>query len=73
MPEIVTRFAEAEPGKHFVARRLVGGGGQGDARHARIAFVQRRQLQVFRPKIVAPLRDAVSLVDCEQCQLAGFT
>jgi hypothetical protein len=50
--------------------RAVGGGGQGDARHAGIARCQRVQLQVFRAEVVAPLRHAMRLVDREQGQLA---
>ena len=53
-------------------RRLVGGGGQRDARDGRVALVQGRELQVFRAEIVAPLRDAMRFVDGEQGQLAGF-
>ena len=49
-----------------------GGGRQRDARHIGPAFVQHRQAQVFRAEIVAPLRDAVGLVDGEQRDVAAF-
>jgi len=39
-----------------------------DARHARKPLVQHRELDVLRPEIVAPLRDAVGFVDGEQRQ-----
>ena len=50
--------AEAEADENFVARRLVGGGGERDARHVGIAFVQCRELQVFRPEIMASVRSS---------------
>ena len=48
------------------AGRRIGGGGQRDARHLRAALVQQGQFAVFGPEIVAPLRDAMRLVDGEQ-------
>ena len=65
-------FAQAEAGEDLVPRRLVGGGGQRDARDGRVALVQGRELQVLGPEVVAPLRDAMRFVDGEQGQLAGF-
>ena len=47
------------------ARQRVGGGGEGDARHAGIALGQHRELQVVLAEVVAPLADAVRLVDGE--------
>ena len=47
----------------------IGGRGQRDARHGGKTLVQQRQLQVFGPEIVAPLRDAMRLVDREQREL----
>ncbi|EGY01901.1 hypothetical protein AZA_54302 [Nitrospirillum viridazoti Y2] len=44
----------------------VGRGRQRDARHGGETLVQHRQLQVFRPEVVAPLADAVRLVQGEQ-------
>ncbi|CUJ50421.1 Uncharacterised protein [Achromobacter sp. 2789STDY5608628] len=49
-----------------------GGGRQRDTRHIGPALVQHRQAQVFRAEIVAPLRDAVGLVDGEQRDVAAF-
>ena len=50
----------------LAARGGIGGGGERDARHLGIALGQHRQLQVFGAEVVAPLRDAVRLVDGEQ-------
>ena len=44
--------------------------GERDARHGRPALVQHRELQVVGPEVVAPLRDAVRLVDREQRERA---
>ncbi|MPM89437.1 hypothetical protein SDC9_136546 [bioreactor metagenome] len=65
-------FDQPQALQNLVARCLVGGGRQGNARHDRIAFVQGGQLQVFGAEVVPPLRDAVSFVDGEKRQLAGF-
>ena len=46
----------------------VGGGGEGEAGDRCEALGQHRQLQVFRPEIMAPLRNAMGLVDGEQGQ-----
>ena len=46
--------------------RRVRGGGERDARHVGVAFVQHRELEVLRPEIVAPLRDAMRFVDGEE-------
>ena len=48
------------------ARARIGGGGQRDARHAREAIRQTRELAILRTKLVAPLRHAMRLVDREQ-------
>ena len=60
------RLAEAQALDDIAARRPVGGRGQGDARHSREALVQHRELEIFRAEIVAPLRDAMRLVDGEE-------
>lgn len=52
--------------------RRIGGGGQRHARDVRPAFVQHRELAVFGTEIVAPLRDAMRLVDGEQRDAAAF-
>ena len=44
----------------------IGGGGQRDARHAGKAVRQTCQLAIFGAELVAPLRDAMRLVDREQ-------
>ena len=50
----------------------VGGGGQRDARHAGEALVQDRQAEVFLAEVVAPLADAMRLVDGEQAEQAAL-
>lgn len=52
--------------------RRIGGGGQRHARDMRPAFVQHRELAVFGAEIVAPLRDAMRLVDGKQRDAAAF-
>jgi hypothetical protein len=49
-------------------RVVVGGGGERDARHVREALVQLRELQVVLAEVVAPLADAMRLVDRDQAQ-----
>ena len=63
------RVGEPQSGDDLGARLRVRGCRQRDAGDLRIAFVQQRQLQIFGPEIVAPLRDAMRFVDREQCQL----
>ncbi len=60
------RVVEGEARDDLGARLRVGGRGEGDARHAGEALVQHGELQVLRPEVVAPLRDAVRLVDGEE-------
>ena len=62
---------ELQPFPDVAPRRRIGGGGQRDARHGGKALMQHGELQIFRPEVVAPLRDAVRLVDGEQRQLAA--
>ncbi len=50
----------------FFAGTFVGRGGQRNARHVGKQFRQLAQLQIFAPEIVAPLRDAVRLINREQ-------
>ena len=52
-----------------VARARIRGRGQRDARHAGELFGQAGQLAVLRAELVAPLRDAMRLVDREQREL----
>ena len=51
-------------------RQIVCRGGQRDARHAGIAFVQHGQGPVFRAKVVAPLAHAMRFVNGKQTELA---
>ena len=51
------------------ARRDVGGGGQRDPRRAGQQVAQRAQLAVFGAEVVAPLADAMRLVDRHQRDL----
>ncbi|GAB1411428.1 hypothetical protein MASR1M97_01640 [Candidatus Desulfobacillus denitrificans] len=60
------RAAKLQVGDDFLACRLVGGGGERDARHLGPALVQEAELEVLRAEVVAPLRDAVRLVDGEE-------
>ena len=62
---------QAEPCGDFPPRRLVGGSGQRHPRHARKALLQYGELEVFRPEVVSPLRDAVRLVDGEEREVDG--
>ncbi len=57
---------------NFALGRRVGGGGQGHARDVWPALVQYGELAVFRAEIMAPLRDAMRLVDGEQRDAAAF-
>ena len=59
-------IAEPEALGDLAPGRRVGGGGEGDSRHVRIAFVQHRELEVLGPEVVAPLRHAVRFVDGEE-------
>ena len=60
------RVPEPEALGNFAPRRGIRGGGERDARHAGVPFVQHRELEVLGPEVVAPLRDAVRLVDGEE-------
>src|SRR5690606_9965348 len=50
-------------------RRRIGRRRECDPWHLRKAFVQYRQLPVFRAEIMSPLRNAVRLVNREQTHL----
>ena len=60
------RVLEAEFFDDVFAGGGIRRGGEGDARHAREAANQLGELHVMRAEIVAPLGDAVGLVDREQ-------
>src|SRR5690348_2787880 len=57
---------QVEPLDHLLAGGDIRGRRERNARHAPIAVRQHRELQVFRPEVVSPLRDAVRLVDGEE-------
>ena len=57
---------EPEPDAHVVARLGVGGGGAGHDGDAGEQAAQLPELDVLGPEVVAPLADAVRLVDGEQ-------
>ena len=59
------RAAELEALDDVGARQRVGGRGEGDPRHVGEALVQQRELEVVLAEVVAPLADAVRLVDRE--------
>ena len=58
--------AQAEPLGDLVAHRRRGGGGEREDRRAAERLGRRAQPQVVGPEVVAPLGDAVRLVDHEQ-------
>ena len=60
------RTGKPEPGDDLLARHLVGGGGQRDARHVGKAFGEHGQADIFGAEIVPPLRHAMRLVDRKQ-------
>ena len=60
------RVIQREAVNDLIARDGIRGGRQRDSRHVRKALVQHRQLNVFRPEIVPPLRHAMRFVDGEQ-------
>ena len=60
------RAVKPEPLDDLLARQLVGGRGQRDARHVGKALGDHRQADIFRAEIVPPLRYAMRLVDGEQ-------
>ena len=62
------RVPELEALDDLAPRRRVGGGGQGDPRHAGEAVGERREPQVLGAEVVPPLRHAVRLVDREERQ-----
>ena len=64
-------LAEVEPLDDLAPGRRVGGGGQRQARHAGKRSCSTPSSQVVGPEIVAPLRDAVRLVDREQGEPAA--
>ncbi len=62
------RIAKPELGDDVAPGLFVRGRGQRQQRHARKPLFEDRELLVFGPEIMAPLRDAMRLVDREQRQ-----
>ena len=60
------RVGQAEATAHVVARLGVGRGGAGHDRHAGEEAAQASEVDVLGTEVVAPLRDAVRLVDGEE-------
>ena len=60
------RIVQAEPRCDLAPGRRIGGRGQRDPGHLGPALAQDGELQILRAEVVAPLRDAVRLVDREQ-------
>src|SRR6201999_1451382 len=53
----------------LAAGEVIGRGGQRDARHVGKALRYDRQADIFRPKVMPPLRHAMRLVDRKQRDL----
>ncbi len=63
--EHARRF-QAQLGRDLAPGRQIGGRGQRDPGHLGPALVEHGELEIFRAEVMAPLRDAVRLVDREQ-------
>ncbi len=63
-------LAQVEAREDFLARGVGRGGGEGDPRDLGPAFVQLGQGEVVGAEVVAPLGDAVRLVDREKSDVA---
>jgi len=68
----LARLLQREPFDDLAARRGIRRRGERDARHGGEAFVQHGQRAVLGAEVVAPLRDAMRLVDGEQGQPGRF-
>ena len=66
------RVLQLQPQDDVGAGQRVGGGGEREARHPGVASVQQVERQVVLAEIVAPLADAVRLVDREQAEEAAL-
>ena len=67
----LARVREPQLGADVLARAGIGGGGDGEARHLREDLGQAAQHAVVGAEVVAPLADAVRLVDGDQREAAG--
>ena len=63
------RGLDVQPSAHVLASLVVGGRRERHERDAGEEIAQLSQLDVLRPEVVAPLADAVRLVDREQGDL----
>ncbi len=63
------RIGDVEVLEDVLLHLLGGGGGEGDDRHALDVVEDRAQAAVLGAEVVAPLADAVSLVDGEEADL----
>ena len=64
----LARVFELQALHNVRTRQVVGGGGQGHARHTRETLVQNRQATVLGAKVVPPLAHAVGFVNRKQTQ-----
>src|SRR5216684_6913468 len=60
------RAGKPEPLDDLLSREFISGSGQRDARHVRKTLGNDRQPDIFRAKVVPPLRHAMRLVDRKQ-------
>src|SRR6266403_2573785 len=66
------RAGKPEPLDDLLSRELIGGSGQRDPRHVRKTLGDDRQADVFRAKVVPPLRHAMRLVDRKQGDISAI-
>ncbi len=67
--EVQLGAVEPEAPADILAGLGIGRGCQGETRHPGIALGEHGELQVFGPKVMAPLADAMGLVDGEESDL----
>ena len=65
------RLLQPQLGDDLLTRALVRRCRQRDARHVGEALGQNLELAILGPEVVAPLRDAVRLVDGKQCNVVA--
>ena len=68
----LARVLQLQALDHVLAGQRVGGGRQRHTRHVRKLLVQQRQRAVLGPEVVAPLADAVRLVDGKETEQAAL-
>jgi hypothetical protein len=66
------RGGKVEAVDDLPAGEFIGGGGERDARDVRKAFGDNGQADIFRAKVVPPLRHAMRLVDRKQSDLRAI-